>query len=117
MFSKNILFIVLLSSFACTMMQALDACPLSKDGKKQCYCAFACGPREIKPEQGDKPFMDADKGIYFCQQRDQDHFYQKGGCPAKNWCTAPEEDRPVVIKKYLGRKSHTSKKSRIARAI
>lgn len=90
MFSKNILFIVLLSSFACTMMQALDACPLSENGKKQCYCAYKCGPREINYKKGDRPFIDADKGIYFCQQRDQDHYYQTGSCSgAKNLCTGP----------------------------
>lgn len=89
---KNVLIItLLLSPFAFNSVAAKhnkkDTFAVCRTG--QCYCAIKCGPREIKREQGDEPFVDAKSGIYFCHNRDQHAYYTKG-CPnAKNFCTGP----------------------------
>lgn len=86
-FFKFTIALVLLGS-TIYFANAFDQCPLSKNGKKQCYCAFACGPREIKPD--DKPFTDQATGIYFCQERDRKEYNRRGNkCRSLgNACTA-----------------------------
>ena len=90
MFSKNILFIIALSPFVCMSVQSthrhqksMNSCPAG-----QCYCAFACGPRDIKPD--DTPFVDHKTGIYFCKERDRKEYNRPGNmCRRKgNACTA-----------------------------
>lgn len=44
-----------------------------------CYCSVKCGPRKVEP--GDRPFIDEETGMCFCQERDKALYYRCNGQP------------------------------------
>lgn len=77
---KHILGIIFLGAFLC-----LDAKVASKKQAVMecfCYCSEICAPR-INDKPGDRPFVDPETGICFCQERDRVN-YIKNGCHKKH---------------------------------
>jgi len=59
----------------------LGVASIDMSAVKQCYCSYACGPRDVKPN--DKPKVDTSTGICFCQKRDKDKYFEHH-CDAKH---------------------------------
>ncbi len=102
---KNVLIIVLISSFALiNAKQYLDKKPKSTG---QCYCSYKCGPRDAN-EPGDAPFIDPETGICFCQERDREKYFVHG-CHKRhnakifNSCCAQQEQEASSLSRVKGK--------------